>query len=396
LKILYISTLYTPNLVGGAERVVQSLAEDMAAAGHETVVLSATPQKSTVNWLNGVKVYYINLKNVYWPYGEKSNAAAAKALWHAFDTYNPWMTREVARILMIERPDLVHTHVITGFSCLIWRAATRLGLPVVHTLHDYYLLCPRTTMFRDGRNCGTQCVQCRVYAQARRTLSHEVDTVVGVSNAILRRHLEFAYFDATSQQTVIYNAYPLASATVRSEAPSVPVQFGYLGRLAPAKGLEVLLEAVGRLPPGNWRLKVGGQGPASYQSYIRAKYKMPGVDFVGYVDSDSFLPTIDVLVVPSVWHDPSPRVISEAYAHGVAVVGSRIGGIPELVEEGRTGSLFTSGNAGDLARQMRKFTDHPTIIDGMRLGCLERAELLSPESIAEQYLTVYAEASAKA
>jgi glycosyltransferase involved in cell wall biosynthesis len=92
LKILYISTLYTPNLIGGAERVVQSIAEDMAAAGHETVVLSATPQKSTVSWLNGVKVYYINLKNVYWPYGEKQNAAAAKALWHAFDTYNPWMT----------------------------------------------------------------------------------------------------------------------------------------------------------------------------------------------------------------------------------------------------------------------------------------------------------------
>lgn len=396
MKILFVSTLYTPNLVGGAERVVQSLAEDMSAAGHETVVLSATPQKSTVNWLNGVKVYYINLKNVYWPYGEKSNAAAAKALWHAFDTYNPWMTREVARILMIERPDLVHTHVITGFSCLIWRAATRLGLPVVHTLHDYYLLCPRTTMFRDGRNCGTQCVKCRVYAQARRTLSDEVDTVVGVSDAILRRHLEFAYFDATSQQTVIYNAYPLASSTRRSDAPTVPVQFGYLGRLAPAKGLEVLLEAVGQLPEGSWRLKVGGQGSASYQSYLRAKYKMPGVDFVGYVDSDSFLPTIDALVVPSVWHDPSPRVISEAYAHGIAVMGARIGGIPELVEEGRTGSLFASGNSDDLARQMRKFTDHPTRIGGMRRNCLEKAEHLSPKAIAEQYLTVYGNATAKA
>jgi glycosyltransferase involved in cell wall biosynthesis len=396
LKILYISTLYTPNLIGGAERVVQSIAEDMAAAGHETVVLSATPQKSTVSWLNGVKVYYINLKNVYWPYGEKQNAAAAKALWHAFDTYNPWMTREVARILMMERPDLVHTHQIAGFSCLIWRAAKRLGLPLVHTLHDYYLLCPRSTMFRDGRNCGTQCVQCRVYAQARRTLSHEVDAVVGVSNAILRHHLEFRYFDATPQKAVIYNAYPLASATLRSDAPSVPVQFGFLGRLDPTKGLEVLLEAVRRLPQGSWRLKVGGRGPAGYENYLRTKYKMLELDFVGYVNPDSFLPKIDVLVVPSVWQEPAGRVIMEAYAHGIAVVGARIGGIPELIEEDGTGLLFTPGNSDDLARQMRKFTDHPTIIDGMRLGCLERAELLSPESIAEQYLTVYAEASAKA
>ena len=396
MKILYISTLYTPNLVGGAERVVQSIAEDMAVAGHEVVVLSATSQKSTVSWVNGVKVYYINLKNVYWPYGEKSNAAAAKALWHAFDTYNPWMTREVARILRVERPDLVHTHHIAGFSCLIWRAAKQLGLPLVHTLHDYYLLCPRCTMFRDGRNCRTQCLQCQLYARPRKKPTNLVDIVVGVSSAILRRHLEFGYFDATSQRTVIYNAYPLASATLGSDPPSVPIQFGFLGRLDPTKGLEVLLEAVRRLPQGRWRLKVGGRGPASYESYLRAKYKMLEVDFVGYVNPDSFLPKIDVLVVPSVWQEPAGRVIMEAYAHGIAVVGARIGGIPELIEEDGTGLLFTPGNSDDLARQMRKFTDHPTIIDGMRLGCLERAELLSPESIAEQYLTVYAEASAKA
>jgi glycosyltransferase involved in cell wall biosynthesis len=89
LKILYLSTLYTPNLVGGAERVVQSLAEDMVAAGHEAVVLSTTSQESTVNRVNGVKIYYIHLKNVYWPYGEKVNPAPIKALWHALDTYNP-------------------------------------------------------------------------------------------------------------------------------------------------------------------------------------------------------------------------------------------------------------------------------------------------------------------
>jgi glycosyltransferase involved in cell wall biosynthesis len=396
LKVLYINTLYNPNYVGGAERVVQSLAEDMAASGHETVVLSAAPQKGTVNWVNGVKVYYINLKNVYWPYGEKANASPAKALWHAFDTYNPWMTREVVRILRAERPDLVHTHVIAGFSCLIWRAVKQLGLPLVHTLHDYYLLCPRSTMFRNGRNCRTQCWQCQLYARPRRKPSDLVDTVVGVSDAILRRHLEFGYFDAASQKTVIYNAYPLASSTPRSDAPSIPIRFGYLGRLDPAKGLEVLLEAVRQLPRGTWRLKVGGRGPASYESYLRAKYKMPEVDFVGYVDPDSFLQTIDVLVVPSVWHDPSPRVISEAYAHRVAVVGSRTGGIPELIEEGHTGLLFTPGTSDDLARKMREFTEHPTIIDGMRLGCLKKAELLSPQAIAEQYLVVYAGATEKA
>jgi glycosyltransferase involved in cell wall biosynthesis len=391
---LYLSTLYTPNLVGGAERVVQSLAEDMVAAGHEAVVLSTTAQESTVKRVNGVKIYYIHLKNVYWPYGEKVNPAPIKALWHALDTYNPWMAREVERILKMERPDLVHTHLITGFSCSIWRAADQLGLPLVHTLHDYYLLCPRFTMFRDGSNCEAQCVQCRPYARPKRRLTNMVDTVVGVSNAILQRHLEFGYFDATPQKTVIYNAYPLASATLESGPPSVPIQFGFLGRLDPTKGLEVLLEAVGRLPRESWRLKVGGRGRASYESYLRAKYEMPEVDFAGYVNPDSFLPELDVLVVPSVWQEPSPRIISEAYAYGIAVVGARVGGMPELIEEGGTGLLFTPGDSGDLARQMGTLIERPTMIGDMRQNSLKKAELLSPEAIAKQYLTVYGEVTA--
>jgi len=122
---------------------------------------------------------------------------------------------------------------------------------------------------------------------------------------------------------------------------------------------------------------------------------MPDVDFVGYVNPDSFLSEIDVLVVPSVWQDPSPRVISEAYAHGIAVVGSRIGGIPELVEEGQTGLLFAPDDSDDLAQKMRKFIDHPSTIGDMRRSCLKKANLLSPKAIAEQYLMVYAQALAK-
>jgi glycosyltransferase involved in cell wall biosynthesis len=396
LKILYISTLYSPNLVGGAERVAQSIAEDMAAAGHETVVLSTTPQKSSVDWINGVKVYYINLKNIYWPYGEKAHAALSKALWHAFDIYNPWMAREVVRILCMERPDLVHSHLVTGFSCSIWRATKQLGLPLVHTLHDYYLLCPRSTMFRDECNCRTQCVQCQLYARPKRKPTNLVDTVVGVSNAILRRHLEFGYFDTTAQKAVIYNASPpLASATLRSDLPSVPIQFGFLGRLDPTKGLEVLLEAVGRLPRGSWRLKVGGRGTAGYENYLRAKYKMPEVDFAGHVNPDSFLPEIDVLVVPSVWQEPAGRVVNEAYAHGIAVVGARIGGIPELIEEGGTGLLFAPGDSGDLARWMDTLIERPTMVAEMRRNCLKKAERLSPEAMAEQHQKIYAEIMAK-
>ena len=62
-------------------------------------------------------------------------------MWHLLDLYNPWMGRVVGRILDAERPDLVHTHNIVGFSGAVWQAAKRRGLPLVHTIHDYSLLC---------------------------------------------------------------------------------------------------------------------------------------------------------------------------------------------------------------------------------------------------------------
>jgi glycosyltransferase involved in cell wall biosynthesis len=69
------------------------------------------------------------------------------------DIYNPLMAWEVKKIIDREQPDLVHTHNLQGFSVAAWKVVKKRGLPLVHTMHDYYLLCPRNTMFGGGRNC---------------------------------------------------------------------------------------------------------------------------------------------------------------------------------------------------------------------------------------------------
>jgi glycosyltransferase involved in cell wall biosynthesis len=77
LKILFINTLYTPNLIGGIERAVQLLAESLAREGHQIVVASTAPERGVrTATVNGVKVYYVSLKNFYWPFGEKENHRA--------------------------------------------------------------------------------------------------------------------------------------------------------------------------------------------------------------------------------------------------------------------------------------------------------------------------------
>lgn len=395
MKILFINTLYTPNLVGGAERVVQSLAEGAVEAGHRSVVVSMGPQKGVrTTWVKGVKAYYVGLKNFYWPLENNKAPGVIKPLWHALDTYNPLMTREIARILDKERPDLVHTHTLAGFSTLSWRPVKQRGLPLVHTLHDYYLRCPKTTMFRNGRNCQGRCAQCLPFSLPRRHHTNQVDVVTGVSKFTLERHLQYDFFSNTPERRVIYNGFKVEAepSTSRPGSRSLPIRFGYLGRLDPTKGIENLLISVNTLPAGSWSLKIGGRGPTGYVDHVRATYGSPAVEFLGYVAANDFFEEIDVLVVPSVWHEPSPRVISEAFAHGVPVLGSNRGGIPELIEDGHTGFLFDPELSNNLAQKLRQFTDDPGIIGRMQDACLEKAKSLLPENITVQYLEVYADA----
>lgn len=393
MKVLYISSLYAPNVIGGAERVVQSLAEGAVEAGHRAVVVSLGEQKGVrLSCINGVKVYYIGIKNLYWPFREGRTPAILKPYWHALDTYNPLMSSEVGSILDAERPDLVHTHTLSGFSALAWRPVKQRGLPLVHTLHDYYLMCPKASMFRDGRNCQKRCLPCLPYSLPRMHYSNLVDVVTGVSNFILGRHLDHGFFSEVAEKRVIYNGFEIEAEVVQVRERSSPVRFGYLGRLDPTKGLEELLISVEALPVGGWTLSIGGKGPARHVEQLRARYGSTFTRFLGYVSAESFFEEIDALVVPSVWHEPSPRVISEAYAYGVPIIGSRRGGIPELIEEGSTGFLFDPNLRGDLARQMRKFIDDPALTNEMRSACLKKAERLLPENITAQYLEVYTQA----
>lgn len=392
MKILFFNSLYTPNLVGGAERSVQALTESVAKAGHQVVVVSTAPRKGVqTDRVNGVRVYYIGLKNLYWPYQGTSHSTVTKLLWHALDTYNPWMGREVSRVLDAERPNLVHTNNLSGFSTLIWQQVKQRGLPLVHTLRDYYLLCPRSSMFRNGENCKRVCTKCRPYALVRRRLTNHVDTVVGVSRFVLERHLETGYFATTPKRRVIYTGYRAGSLSSPSRDRSLPVRFGYLGRLVADKGIETLLESITQLPEGTWSLNIGGRGPAKYERYLRTKYEIPAIQFSGYIRPEVFFPKIDVLVVPSLWHEPFARTPIEAYGHGVPVIGSNRGGTPEFIEEGLTGFLFDPSSPEDLTAKMRRFINGPGMITNMQLACLRKAESILPQRTTEQYLEAYAD-----
>jgi glycosyltransferase involved in cell wall biosynthesis len=393
MKILHIHSLFHPNVVGGAERSLQALAEAQLSRGHLPVVLSLSPQAGVrIGQVNGVKVYYVHLKNIYWPFGHPEVPVIAKPLWHAIDAYNPFMASVIGDILDAEAIDVVHTHNLTGFSVSVWRQVKQRGLPLVHTLHDYSLLCPKTTMFYNGQNCVSRHWLCRFYSHYRITLSQTVDCVCAVSQFTLDRHLQAGAFTKVPDKRVIYNFRSFNQGSVcrnRMKLENSPLVLGFIGQLTPAKGIELLLEVVTRMASTGWELRVAGKGRRTYEELLSARYARDNVRFLGFTEPAAFYSQIDVLVVPSLWHEPFGGVIIEAYSYAIPVIAAARGGIPEIVEDMVTGLLFDPDRSETLRASLEAFLDDRSLASTLGGNAYRKAQEFSANRICQEYDAVY-------
>lgn len=352
MRVLIVNTLYPPQDVGGAERSVARLAEGLAAAGVETAVLTLSPSDVVEQTVRGVAIHRRRLKNLYWPYDGQTRAAAKRALWHGLEAANPLMDGGVDRVVEQVRPDLIHLHLTTGFSHSVHRAAARRGLPLVQTLRDWSMLCARASMFRRGRRCTRRCASCVVLTAGKRARSQEVDHVIGLSGPVLEAHRDAGYF-RPGAGSVIGNAAPLTAPTRRPAWADEPrLTFGFLGRIEPEKGIEILLRATTRLK-GDWRLRIAGRGDPAYVARLRAGFPDPRIAWLGQVEAVDFWPTADVLVAPAAWAEPFGRAAAEAVQQGRGVIASRIGGLPEATEGAGALALVEAGDVAALARAMQ-------------------------------------------
>jgi glycosyltransferase involved in cell wall biosynthesis len=180
--------------------------------------------------------------------------------------------------------------------------------------------------------------------------------VISLSRRMLTRLEDTGLFGEVPHKFIIHGASNARiNATPRANrAPGSPIVIGYLGRMEKdTKGIEVLLDATRKLPAQQISVLLGGKGDEAYMDELRASYAGGNVEFLGFVKPAEFLQRIDVLVVPSVWEEPLGRVIYEAYAQGVPAIVADVGGMPEIVETGRTGFVFRSRDSEDLARILR-------------------------------------------
>ncbi len=395
MKILIISTLYPPHVIGGAEKAAAELAEALVRRGHVVSVVSLHPGlNEVVEDRNGVRVYRLSIDNFYWPFGREAKPNRFYRLaWHIREIWNPVAARRIGKIMDAEMPDVVNTHNICGFSVAAWREIKRRKVRLVHTLHDYYLMCANGRLFDKGRNCEKRCLTCKVLKSNNRCSSRLPDSIVSVSRHALREHVRRHYLEDVPA-TVIYNILDRAKSPVRERADagrlSGDLVFGFIGRVEQEKGIETLLQATKQLNRQNWKLKIAGRGLDGYVQNLRKAYADPKIEWLGFTDSSEFYSSVDAVVIPSLWPEPLPYVVVESLHAGRGLLCASSGGIPEIARLSDMVEFFPAGNANALAERMNlalaspKEWREPKVPDASRLGAFQE------DYVVERYLREYA------
>jgi len=246
MKILAINVLYYPLIGGGAEFILKDLSEGLSDRRYDVNVLTLNEKNRSEESINDVKVYREPVPNIYLPYFKEKKRPhfIKRRIWHIIDTYNPIGKKIVTNYVDKIKPDVIICHNIFGFSPSIWEISKERSIPTIQVLHDLYLLCPRN-MFKNNQACKKQCLICKIMRIPHKKLSQNVTAVVGVSNFILNMYLSYGYFKDAAYKEVIYNSRRnIHSLFIQRKEIDDTVIFGFIGNIAPNKGIEVLLKVV--------------------------------------------------------------------------------------------------------------------------------------------------------
>ncbi|MFW6116118.1 MAG: glycosyltransferase [bacterium] len=409
MRALFLINTFPPGYTGGAEVSAYHTCRDLIRVGVECSVLVVNNRRSrTVDqWydLDGIPVHRVS-------FSTKKRSAFSdvfdRRVYHAVRT-------ELRRL----RPDLVHIHNVSGATLAPYVACRTCDTPVVNSLHDLWLLCPNNMLYRqDGSFCDPRrgsvtCQNCfRRYdfwgnVPYRRTvfaaLTSNVKAFISPSQALIDQHVLAGYaperfhlirygFGDTALHRTRHPALRQVKESVERHRTVV-----FAGGGVEMKGAAVVLRSLPMMLRHieGLRVLIAGLGERRFLAQFR-RYE-PAVKVLGWVPFDeieALYALADLTLVPSVCHENSPVVIYENFRVGTPVLGSAFGGIPELIEDGKTGYLFPVGKASALAEKaILHFARPAHERRRMRQRCVkEKREHLTSEAHIEEVLKVYREA----
>jgi glycosyltransferase involved in cell wall biosynthesis len=440
VKILLITSFFPPNHTAGTEKRTYGYARMLSKKGYQVQVLCAEDFDRGNKYFNGIvddqyQGISVRRVNLNWTLARDPNRYLYQ---------NSCVKQQLSSWLHEFRPDLVHITSCVSLSASVIEEVRRQRIPILLTLTDFWFICPRISLLRydhslcDGRTSSWDCLKCklwdnRAFRKVSQSLPEEiikpifclisqhyllnrwrgfrglalnmgerknylksminkVDLITAPSEN-LKKIIENS--GITENIQVVNSGHDVVHLSNIQKKSSDFIRFAYIGQIIPQKGIHTLLQAYTASPwSGPAQLKIYGD----QQKDLDYKYQLEQI--VGGENNRSILfkgifpperlgdvfSEIDVLVVPSEWHENNPRVIQEAFACKTPVIASDVGGISEFVIHGFNGLLFKRGDAQDLRLQMNRFTEEPGLLVSLS-SSINRVKTMEEE--VDQLLGLY-------
>lgn len=404
MKVLMVNTFNY--MRGGAERCFLGLSNLFTANGHDVIPFCMHHPQNNPSPYDDYFVSHIDFPTAL----RENEGVMGKLSLLERVVYFREARQKIEHLIADTQPDIVHIHGIAHeISPSILPGIKKYNLPVVQTLHDYKLLCPNTNFVSQDQICercrGHRYHNVIRYRCKRGSLPASglagVEMMAHKATQIYERHVD-AFISPSRFLQEKVKAYGIRNRVENIPnfidlADFKPVYepedyFLFLGRLVSTKGVRTLVQAMRQVRRSC--LYIAGTG--ELEDELRQICEREGIEnvrFLGHVQTADLIPLVQqarFTVVPSEWYENYSMSVLEAFACGTAVVGARIGGIPEQVLDGETGLLFESGNEAELAAKLNELLDDPERALAMGRGArafVERNN--SPESHYQATLSLY-------
>lgn len=421
MRVLFALHQFFPESRAGVELVTLGLAKELKARGHEPFVLAAKRSLP-----GGIRPYETeDYEHEGIPVRRLGRPEEGPSRPYRLNYENREMAQKAREYAREVRPDVVHAMHLQGLSASVVPAFKDLGLPVVFTAADFWTVCPVVDLRRhDGAMCGGpethHCVRCiagrnpeprinrradlpgaavraagllsrspltrfsgvlRQVADVRERPARIRERMGGVDRVLAYTRLteDLLGKNGIGRGRTLVSPYGIDAARLReagaARRPSPTLRVGFVGTLAPHKGPDLLVSAFLALPPDldvTLRVHGGGEGYEDYAEGLRWLAGGDGrIEFSGAFAKENLgqvLAGMDVLVVPSRWYENAPGVIFEAFAAGLPVVATDLGGMSEFVQQGENGLLFPLDGLEDLAERLRRLAEEPGLLRRLQDG----------------------------
>jgi glycosyltransferase involved in cell wall biosynthesis len=343
MKICSISNGYPPYIRGGGESYVKDIAEMVnKSKNDEFINISISPKERhylVPDRVNCVKVYRLKPINLFNKYIGYKETFLAEFLWKFFTIIDFITLLKVMRILKVENPDIIHLNAFSFYSPLLPLLIRK--KPIIYTIHG-----------RNFKNKKFPGFVNKAYNYFQRCLFKNISIVVSPSRALLKEFQEEGFCKSSSLKVIpLYSKNTPQKCVKNFEKPFIVL---FIGTLDNNKGIEILINAFKEINDNFFELHIGGKG--ALENYVeKVADKNENIYYHGYLDAnmkDSFMRNADVIAIPTKNYDNSPLVIYEAFSYGLPIIGSNVGGIPELISENKVGILVNPNDSKDLANKL--------------------------------------------